>query len=108
MFEGADSGQEKDCPERIQFARSLPLEKALHPDTLLVTRMNGELLEASHGFPVRLLTPGWYGVASVKWLSRIEAVTVPFQGYYQTVKYTVQRLTGRGTQTEVVGVMPIK
>jgi DMSO/TMAO reductase YedYZ molybdopterin-dependent catalytic subunit len=108
VFEGADRGMEQGCDEPISFARSLPLEKALHPDTLLVTRMNGELLEASHGYPLRLLVPGWYGVASVKWLNRIEAVNEPFQGYFQTVKYTIKRLTGRGIQTEVVGAMPVK
>ena len=108
VFYGADTGREKDHPEPLRFARSLPLEKALHPDTLLATRMNGEPLPPAHGFPVRLLVPGWYGVASVKWLTRIEAVASPFAGYYQTVKYTVQRLTGRGTQTESVGAMPVK
>lgn len=108
VFEAADRGAEPDHPETMPFARSLPLEKALHPDTLLATRMNGELLEPSHGFPVRLLAPGWYGVASVKWLTRIEAVDAPFRGYFQTAKYTIQRQTGRGTETEVVGPMPTK
>jgi hypothetical protein len=92
----------------MSFARSLPLEKALHPDTLLVTRMNGEVLEPSHGFPARLLVPGWFGVASVKWLTRIEAVAEPFHGYYQTVKYTVKRRTGRGVEAEVVGAIAVK
>jgi DMSO/TMAO reductase YedYZ molybdopterin-dependent catalytic subunit len=108
VFEGADSGMEEGYDRPTPYARSLPLEKALHPDTLLATRMNGEVLDLSHGFPVRLLIPGWYGVASVKWLRRIEVVNEPFQGYFQTVKYTVQRATGRGVQREVVGPMPIK
>lgn len=108
IVEGADSGCEKGRTEPITFARSLPVAKAMHPDTLLVTRMNGERLESSHGFPVRLVVPGWYGVASVKWVRRIEAVAEPFQGYYQTVKYTVRRQTGRGLETEVVGAMPVK
>lgn len=108
VCEGADAGTEPGCSAPMRFARSLPLEKALHSDTLLVTRMNGELLEPSHGFPVRLLVPGWYGVASVKWLVRIEAVAEPFQGYYQSVKYTIRRRTGRGTITESVGAMPVK
>jgi hypothetical protein len=90
------------------FARSLPLAKVLDPDTLLVTRMNGELLEPAHGFPVRLLVPGWYGVASVKWLSRIEVIDRPFKGYYQTVKYTVQRRGTNGVDTVVVGPMAVK
>ncbi|MGH7128606.1 MAG: sulfite oxidase [Planctomycetaceae bacterium] len=105
---GADQGTEKGLPEPMHFARSLPREKALHPDTLLATRMNGELLEPSHGAPVRLLVPGWCGVSSVKWLTRLDAVDTPFQGYFQAVKYVVQRRTGRGTQTEVIGNMPVK
>jgi DMSO/TMAO reductase YedYZ molybdopterin-dependent catalytic subunit len=108
VFEGADRGSEKDHPAEMSFARSLPLEKAQHPDTLLVTRMNGEVLEPSHGFPARLLVPGWFGVASVKWLTRIEAVAEPFHGYYQSVKYTVRRRTGRGVETEVVGAIAVK
>jgi hypothetical protein len=70
--------------------------------------MNGELLEPSHGFPLRLFVPGWYGVASVKWLQRIEVLDRPFHGYYQTKKYTVQRQTSGGLETVVVGPMAVK
>jgi hypothetical protein len=92
----------------MRFARSLPLEKALHPDTLLATRMNGELLDPIHGAPLRLFVPGWYGVASVKWLNRIEAIAQPFRGYFQTTKYTYQRRTANGIDTFVVGPMEVK
>jgi DMSO/TMAO reductase YedYZ molybdopterin-dependent catalytic subunit len=108
LFEGADRGSESDHPEPMHFARSLPLDKALDPDTLLAFRMNGELLEPSHGFPVRLFVPGWYGVASVKWLTRIEVLDRPFQGYYQTKKYTVQKQTSQGRETVIVGPMAVK
>jgi hypothetical protein len=108
VFEGADTGSEPDHPERMAFARGLPLPKALHPDTLLAYRMNGELLQPSHGYPVRLFVPGWYGVASVKWLRRMEVVDRPFRGYFQTTKYTVQRRTGSGLATVVVGPMAVK
>src|SRR5438552_3382429 len=108
LFEGADRGTESDHPEPMHFARSLPLEKAFDPDTLLVFRMNGELLEPSHGFPVRLFVPGWYGVASVKWLQRIELLDRPFKGYYQTKKYTVQKRGSDGPQTVPVGPMAVK
>jgi DMSO/TMAO reductase YedYZ molybdopterin-dependent catalytic subunit len=91
LFEGEDQGTEPDHPSPMHFARSLPLTKALDPDTLIAFRMNGEIVEPSHGFPVRLFVPGWYGVASVKWLRRIEVLDRPFAGYFQTVKYTVQR-----------------
>jgi DMSO/TMAO reductase YedYZ molybdopterin-dependent catalytic subunit len=87
LVEGADHGTPKDGPGDIHFARSLPLEKALHDDTLLALEMNGEPLPAAHGAPVRLVVPAWYGMASVKWVSRIEALTQPFRGYYQVNRY---------------------
>jgi DMSO/TMAO reductase YedYZ molybdopterin-dependent catalytic subunit len=105
LFEGADVGTEPDHPAPMPFARSLPLSKALHPDTLLANRMNGEVLDPNHGYPLRLFAPGWYGVASVKWLRRIEVLNKPFRGYFQSVKYTVQRETERGVETEIVGPM---
>jgi len=109
LFEGLDSGREADLPEPLNFARSLPLAKALDRDTLLVTRMNGEPLEPIHGFPVRLIVPGWYGVASVKWLGRIRAINYAFAGYYQSKKYTVQQRTRDGaTETVIVGPMVVK
>jgi DMSO/TMAO reductase YedYZ molybdopterin-dependent catalytic subunit len=108
VFEGYDRGSEADHPEPMAFARGLPLAKALDPDTLLALSMNGEPLEPIHGFPVRLLVPGWYGVASVKWLRRIEVVDRPFRGYYQAVKYTVQQRTALGVETVVVGPMAVK
>jgi DMSO/TMAO reductase YedYZ molybdopterin-dependent catalytic subunit len=108
LFEGCDRGSESDHPELMQFARSLPLAKAMDRDTLLVTRMNGELLSPSHGFPLRLFVPGWYGVASVKWLRRIEALDHSFHGYYQSTKYTVQRRSASGMETVVVGPMAVK
>lgn len=109
VFEGADRGSEPDHPEPMAFARSLPLKKALDPDTLLAYRMNGELLKPNHGFPVRLFVPGWYGVASVKWLRRVEVTDRPFRGYFQTKKYTYQRRTpGGAVETAIVGPMTVK
>jgi len=105
---GADCGTEPDHPEPMHFARGLPLAKALHRDTLLALRMNGEPLTPSHGAPLRLLVPGWYGVASVKWLTRLEAVREPFRGYFQTVKYTIQRASGAGTETAAIQGMAVK
>ena len=105
LFEGADVGTESDHPEPMPFERSLPLDKALDPDTLLAFQMNGEPLEPAHGYPLRLFVPGWYGVASVKWLRRIRVVDRPFRGYFQSVKYTIRRRSENGVETEVVGPM---
>jgi sulfite oxidase len=71
------------------FARSLPMDQALHRDTLLVDTMNGASLTPAHGSPLRLLVPGWYGMASVKWLAHIEAVRTPFRGHFQVERYII-------------------
>jgi DMSO/TMAO reductase YedYZ molybdopterin-dependent catalytic subunit len=99
--EAADIGTEPDHPEPMHFARGLPLAKAMHRDTILALRMNGERLTPSHGFPLRLLVPGWYGVASIKWLTRLEASPQPFRGYFQTIKYTIKQ-TGADGRPEIV------
>ena len=85
VFTGADHGVEKGYEH--DYARSLPPAEARRPEVLLAYEMNGRPLEPQHGFPVRLLVPGWYGMAHVKWLVRIEAVTKPFEGYQQKVAY---------------------
>jgi DMSO/TMAO reductase YedYZ molybdopterin-dependent catalytic subunit len=108
LVEGMDRGREANHPDEMAFARSLPLAKALHPDTLLDFRMNGELLELNHGFPLRLFVPGWYGVASVKWVKRIAVLDRPFRGYFQTMKYTVQRRKGIDLETVSVREMAVK
>src|SRR6185503_4815635 len=74
VLQGADAGaitQEPKTPGVIHYARSLPRAEALRPDVLLAHRMNGEPLRPEHGAPVRALVPGWYGMASVKWLTRV-------------------------------------
>lgn len=86
LFTGADAGAQREIPTEA-FARSLPLEAARSPDVLLAWAMNGEPLTRSHGFPLRLIVPGWYGVASVKWLVRVTALAEPFEGYFQRERY---------------------
>ncbi len=85
VFTGADHGVEKGYEH--DYARSLTVAEASRPEILLAYEMNGRPLEPQHGFPVRLIVPGWYGMTHVKWLTRIEAVTQPFQGYQQAVAY---------------------
>jgi len=105
IFEGADSGEiseEPKSPGVIHFARSLPLAKARGPRVLLAHRMNGAALPPAHGFPVRALVPGWYGMASVKWLTRIVVTDRPFQGFFQTLQYSYfQRRDGLPTLAPV-------
>ncbi|MEP6822701.1 MAG: sulfite oxidase [Chthoniobacterales bacterium] len=89
ILEGADRGEIKEPPRpagEINYARSLPMNKACE-DVLLALDLNGEPLTPSHGFPLRAVVPGWYGMASVKWLERIMVSTTPFHGYYQSIDY---------------------
>ncbi len=87
VFEGADAGAERGSDERHVFARSVPLAKALAPESMLATRMNGDTLPVRHGGPLRALFPGRYATDSVKWLRRIRAISAPFDGYYQSRRY---------------------
>ena len=87
LLEGADHGKERGAPGELSYAMSLPMDKALHPDTLLAFEMNGESLSPEHGYPARVVVPGWYGMASVKWLASIQVLDHPFEGYHQTGYY---------------------
>ena len=82
-----------------QFARSMSLDEALHRDNLLCYEMNGEALPAKNGFPVRLIAPGWYGVANVKWLTRIEVTDHRFAGRFMARDYVQVREEQRNGQT---------
>src|SRR6266481_411939 len=89
VLEGADGGMLEDPkspPGELKFARGIPLEKARR-DVLLAYKMNGEDLPPEHGFPLRAIVPGWYAMASAKWLQRIIVTDQPFTGYYQTIDY---------------------
>jgi DMSO/TMAO reductase YedYZ molybdopterin-dependent catalytic subunit len=95
ILEGADRGTVDDpkAPRgELKFARSIPMAKALD-DVLLAYRMNGADLPPEHGFPVRAIVPGWYAVASIKWLQRVIVTTEPFKGYYQTLDYSFWKRT---------------
>jgi DMSO/TMAO reductase YedYZ molybdopterin-dependent catalytic subunit len=89
VFTGADHGIEKGYEH--DYARSLTVADAMRPEVLLAYEMNGRPLEPQHGFPLRLLVPGWYGMTHVKWLTRIDAVAEPFTGYQQDVAYWYKR-----------------
>ena len=86
-FRGADGGEVDKRRGTIHFERSLSLDQARESDAILAWAMNGEPLPIQHGYPLRLVVPGWYGVASVKWLTEIEVSDQPFDGYYQTERY---------------------
>jgi DMSO/TMAO reductase YedYZ molybdopterin-dependent catalytic subunit len=82
-----DGGKKTASPGPIAFARSLPLDKALSDGVLLAHAMNDEPLAVHHGFPLRAVVGGWYGMAWIKWLKEIRVVERPFLGYWQARDY---------------------
>ena len=84
-FTGADYGY--DAGVGHYFGRSLTLNQIKNLEVLLVYDMNGQPLLPQHGAPLRIIVPGWYGMASVKWLKTVEALTEPFLGFQQTQTY---------------------
>ena len=89
VFEGLDSGIDGGVEQH--YARSLTVGQAMADDVLLAHTVNGDPLPPQHGFPLRLVVPGWYGMTSVKWLRSITAVREPFAGYQQAQAYRMRR-----------------
>jgi len=87
LFRGADGGAVDGRPGTFRFERSLHVDDARDADVLLAYAMNGEPLPVEHGYPLRLVVPSWYAVASVKWLTGIEVIDREFSGHYQGDKY---------------------
>jgi DMSO/TMAO reductase YedYZ molybdopterin-dependent catalytic subunit len=85
VFTGLDQGIEGGVEQR--YARSLSVDEALSADALLAFELNDAPLPPQHGFPLRLVVPGWYGMTNVKWLAEITAVEQPFEGYQMVTAY---------------------
>ena len=107
---GADIGVAK-TPD---FIRSLGMEKALHPATLLALKMNGEPLPPIHGFPVRLIVPGWDGTSWVKWVTSLAVADEPNNGFYMNPAYRFPKhplppgVPVNPADLEVIEGMPVK
>ena len=127
-FEGADSGPYHLHPiladtnkDDLTFVRSLPLALATDPaaEILIAYEMNGEPLRPDHGAPFRIIVPHWFAVASVKWLHRIDVLTEPYAGEFQTGHYiyewpdrphepvTLMRVRARITDPAPGAVLPL-
>jgi DMSO/TMAO reductase YedYZ molybdopterin-dependent catalytic subunit len=91
VFEGADQGREEEdgVAFDLNFRRSLTVDLARQSDILLAYEMNGEALTREHGFPLRMIVPKWFAMASVKWLTRINVVAQPFTGFFQQRRYVM-------------------
>ncbi|MBX9627268.1 MAG: sulfite oxidase [Gemmataceae bacterium] len=107
---GADRGAvagPPPSPGPITFDRSLPLAKARRDEVLLATGMNGGPLPADHGAPVRAVVGGWYGMASVKWLTKVVVTDRPYAGFWQTLDYSYfERVDGLPTLRPVTEMQP--
>ncbi|HEY0632664.1 MAG TPA: sulfite oxidase [Thermoleophilaceae bacterium] len=89
LFSALDRGVEGDVEQ--WYERSLPLSDAMGDDVLLAWGLNGGPLPPQHGFPLRLVVPGWYGMTNVKWLSRITLIEEPFGGYQNARGYRMRQ-----------------
>ncbi|HEX6249065.1 MAG TPA: sulfite oxidase [Nocardioidaceae bacterium] len=89
VFSGADHGFERGTED--DYRRGLSVADATSPDVLVAYEMNGWQLPPQHGYPVRLVVPGWYGMAAVKWLRDIEVVDHEFDGFQNTVAYRLRQ-----------------
>jgi DMSO/TMAO reductase YedYZ molybdopterin-dependent catalytic subunit len=106
VFYGIDKGEETVRPGTpleykytANFARSMPIAEAMNPANLLCYEMNGSPLPAANGYPVRLIAPGWYGVANVKWLTRIDVLDKRYLGRFMGRDYVTIREEQRNGQT---------
>jgi DMSO/TMAO reductase YedYZ molybdopterin-dependent catalytic subunit len=103
VFEGLDAGVDGGV-EQV-YERSLTLADARADGVMLAYAANGAPLLPQHGFPLRLVVPGWYGMTSVKWLRRMRVVTEPFDGYQQTTAYRI-RASADEPGTAVTRMLP--
>jgi DMSO/TMAO reductase YedYZ molybdopterin-dependent catalytic subunit len=106
LFRGADEGTPKDLGRRIAYERSLPIDIARGDDILVAYAMNGQPIPPEHGGPLRLVVPGWYGMASVKWLAEIRVLDRPFEGFFQEDRYVIDGRPLRGIEPRAVIVSP--
>jgi DMSO/TMAO reductase YedYZ molybdopterin-dependent catalytic subunit len=108
--DGADSG----LASTPDFIRSLPMKKAMHPATMLALKMNGQDLPDIHGYPARLIVPGWDGTSSVKWVVRLSAAAQPNSGFFMNPGYRYPKFAlppgtpARLPELEVIESMPVK
>ena len=108
VFRGADRGTVDGSAEPIWFERSLAVDDARESGALLAYSMNGEPLPVRHGAPLRLVVPGWYAVASVKWLTGIRVDSAAFDGYFQADHYAYEWSRGDTVVREPVRMQQVR
>ncbi|OJZ74492.1 hypothetical protein BRW65_09415 [Mycobacterium paraffinicum] len=108
VFRGADSGPVDGATGPVRFERALSVRDACDAGALVAYAMNGEPLPLQHGRPVRLIVPGWYSVASVKWLTEIDVVGHPFEAFFQTNRYHYEYERDGGVVREPVRLQRVR
>ena len=106
VFWGSDEGEEtvRELKMKQNFARSMTVQEAMNPNNLLCYEMNGAALPAANGFPLRLIAPGWYGIANVKWLKRIEVRETRLMNRFMARDYvTIRKEERKGAQLLIRG-----
>jgi sulfite oxidase len=101
------NGMDEPLGSAPDFVRSIPIEKAMHPDTLLSYKMNGEDIPIEHGFPVRLIVPGWEAAASTKWIANIRVSQTEADGFFFKTAYRIpNRPVSPGTAVDPNDMVP--
>jgi DMSO/TMAO reductase YedYZ molybdopterin-dependent catalytic subunit len=108
MFRGADGGLVEGHDAPIRFERGLSFDQVREVGALLAYEMNGEPLSSPHGYPLRLIVPGWYAVASVKWLTEIVVTDKPCEAHYQAEKYWYQWVRNGRDERAPVTLMNVR
>jgi DMSO/TMAO reductase YedYZ molybdopterin-dependent catalytic subunit len=108
VFRGADGGTVEGENAPIRYERGLSLDEAREAGALLAYEMNGEPLSSPHGYPLRMIVPGWYAVTSVKWLTDITVTDRPLVAHYQTDKYWYEWVRGGNEEREPVTLMNVR
>lgn len=108
VFRGADAGWVDGATAPVRFERALSVDDALAGGALVAYAMNGEPLPLQHGRPIRLVVPSWYAVASVKWLTEIEVIGHPFDGFFQTKRYSYEWERGESVVREPVRLQRVR
>ena len=108
VLRGADAGTVDGSTQSIHFERGLSLDDVRSSEALLAYAMNGEPLPLQHGYPLRVIVPGWYAVTSVKWLTNIEVSTSAFEGFFQTQRYVYEWERNGTTVREPVRLQQVR
>jgi DMSO/TMAO reductase YedYZ molybdopterin-dependent catalytic subunit len=105
LLDGAD----KAVGKQPEFQRNVPMEKAMHVDTILAYEMNGEPLPALHGFPLRAIVPGWEGAYAVKWLNHVSVIPQEHDGFFVKTAYRYpNRRVAPGEAVAPADMEPVK